>query len=141
VCSLIRASPASTITSQSIHEQLKLPESAMQHALEFLFSKRASRRDGDTFAIDQHTPHSSEASARHFEASLAEPAQRLSVDHPKIFRLVFRMLMMLVSTRVSNKSYKRQATAQSVMLQLRCNRVLKNVSSKHTPNFTAGFGR
>lgn len=83
---------------------LKLPESAIQNALEFLNRKRALRRDGDAFFIDQLNSYSCEPSAHHVEASLLEPAQRLPAEHPKILRLIFRMLMLVDMAPVEERA-------------------------------------
>jgi hypothetical protein len=133
---IVRASPASTISMQSICEQLKLCDSAIQTALEFLLKKGIVHRDGFTLSIGQHLTDSSDPSVQHVEASLTEPTQVLPVSHPKILRLMFRMLMLVdmapVEEHVLIEKVLQEASDSSIcdaaaaLQELRSNHVLKN---------------
>jgi hypothetical protein len=137
---LIRTSPALSMNVQTLCEQLQVPESAIQSVLEFLFRGRIVRRDGDAVCIDQQSLDSSDPSvilALRFEAPSTDPARMLPVQHPKILRLMFEMLMLVDSAPVEEhvlvEHFLQAATdrysiedAATALQELRSHRVLKN---------------
>ncbi len=137
---LIRTSPALSMNVKTLCEELQVPESAIQSVLEFLFRRCIVRRDGDNVCIDQQSLDSSDPSvisALRFEAPSIDPARMLPVQHPKILRLMFEMLMLVDSAPVEEhmlvRHFLQAATdrysiddAAIALQELRSHRVLKN---------------